>query len=871
MSQHPTPPRRAVRILEAVVEPGERAHLLADLEEGFARRLAEDSAFGANRWYWRQVAILVPPLAFSRVSGVITSGALVLDLRRAARSLRRSPAMTVATVVTLGIGIAGPTAAFGVISAMFAPLPVEGADRVVAVELLDRESGQGFAAPWFVYESWSGSTGFEATGAYTDDDEAVSGPGFAPARVPVARITPGVLEALAVTPILGRALDSSDLDEGNPRAALISEELWEEWFDRESGALGSELIVGGFHHSVVGVMPSSFGFPHNERVWTPLRVDDDLTRVDVVARLVAERSAPSVEAELSTALTYPDGVGIAWDRTGVMVEEFVVAQHGRRTRTLLWGLNLLVGLLVVIAAANVSALFLARGITRTSETAVRMSTGGSRWAVMRPLALEALLVSALGGALAVSAAHLIVSWLGANLDARGQVPYWADFGLSTELVGFAVVLMAGATLVAGVAPAARTTRVDLAREMQKEGRGGSPQRIPVLSTLVATEVALACVLLVTSAFIVRAALATVQRVGAFPMDGVLTAELLLESYAYPDTASRQLFWSDLTRILAEDRGVDAFALATAMPGDGTSDAWIALDGSTYERPEDWPRSQRRVVSPGFFDMFGMELADGRAFTDGDGFTAPRVAVVNDAWVEEHANGVTPVGREVRVRERDGDAVVYTIVGRALDPGVSVDDGERVAAIFLPVAQRQPPGLLVGVRMLPGARRPLEALTEAVRSIDRDLPIDNTMTLEAIVRRENDGGRILGLLFGSLGLAALLLAIVGLHGVVSFNAAQRVHAIGVMRALGAPESSVLRDVLTRGMRPVGIGLVAGMALAWLVTPILGREMLEGESAGPHDPLIFLLVPIVLLGGALVAAGKPALRAARIDPVAALKAD
>ncbi|MEM7414891.1 MAG: FtsX-like permease family protein [Gemmatimonadota bacterium] len=500
-----------------------------------------------------------------------------------------------------------------------------------------------------------------------------------------------------------------------------------------------------------------------------------------------------------------------------------------------------------------------------------MSTGGSRWAVMRPLALEALIVAAVGGVLAISGAHFIVSWLGANLDARGQVPYWADFGLSSGLVGFAVALMAGATLVAGVAPAIRTTRVDLAKEMQKEGRGGSVDRIPVLSTLVATEVALACVLLVTSAFIVRAALATVQRVGAFPLDGVLTAELLLESYAYPDTAARQLFWSDLDRLLDDDPGVDAFTMATAMPGDGTSDAWIALEGLTYDRPEDWPRSQRRVVSPDFFGMFGMDVADGRIFTDADGFDAPRVAVVNDAWVEEHLQGVSPVGRELRVRERNGDPVAYEIVGQVHDPGVSVDDGERVAAVFLPVAQRQPSSLLVGVRMLPGARRPLEALTEAVRSLDAELPLDNTMTLEAIVRRENDGGRIMGLLFGSLGLAALLLAIVGLHGVVAFNAAQRVHAIGVMRALGAPESSVLRDVLVRGLRPVAIGLVAGMALAWLLTPILGREMLEGEGGGPHDPLIFALVPLILLAGAVVAAGRPALHASRIDPVAALKAD
>lgn len=869
----PTPPRAAEWLLERVVEPSEVRTLLADLREGFARRRSSTSPARARRWYWRQTVILTLAFGAIRTRAAFTSGALVLDARRALRSLRRSPGLTTAAVITLGIGISAPSAAFGIISAMFSPLPVERPHEVVAVDLLDQESGRTFAASWSVFSAWrDGADGFEALGAYTDDDQAISGPGFAPVRIASVRVTPGVLEVLRVEPVLGRTLTADDTRADAPPAALIREDLWAAWFDRKPDALGAEITIGRDQFTVVGVMPAAFGFPEAHQVWTPLQspMADDAS-VDVVGRLAADRTPGSVEPQLRASLDGQSHVSADWARTGVEVEDFVVAQQGRRTLTLLWGLNVLVGLLVVIAAANVSALFLARGLTRTAETALRMSTGGGRWAVVRPLALEALFVSALGATLGVFLAHSVIGWMGGTLEARGALPYWADLDLSPGLLAFALVLMIGATLVAGVVPAIRTTNVDLASALKRDGRGGAQERVPLLSTLVGVEVALACILLVTSTVAVRGALGTIQRVGAFPTEGVVTAELLLESFAYPEVEDRQNFWAVLSERLRSDAGIESFSFASAMPGDGTSDAWMALDGALYDGVEAWPRSQRRVVTPDFFDMFGMDVAAGRAFSDADGPGTVRVAVVNDAWVAERLDGASPIGRRLHVRERGSDPVPYEIVGQVHDAGISVDDGERVAAVFLPVAQRQPDRLRVAVRAPIGAPPVFETLTAAVADIDRSLPLDRIMTLEALVRRENDGGRIMGGLFGSLGLAALLLAIVGLHGVVAFSTAQRTHAIGVMRALGATETGVVRDVLRRAMRPVGGGLVAGIAVSWMLTPLVSQELLAETATSAHDPWTFGLVPLVLLAGAALAVTRPALSATRVDPVAALKAE
>lgn len=866
------PPPAAVRLVARVADPADADVLLGDLAEGFARRVRDDGERAARRWYWKQALILLVGLSASHVKRVLTPGGLALDASRAGRSLARSPGLTLAGIVTLGLGIAAPTATFGTVDAMFSTLPVEDPDRVLSAWLVDPSNGRRVGIPFDLFRTWEdASTGFFALGAFDSHRSPVGGDGLTPRRLEVATMSAGVFRALGVEPLAGRLIAPADDQPGATPVVLLGEALWESWFDRDPDALGTTLRVGEGSYTVIGVMPAGFGFPESHDLWTSFLPSESTDHgISVVGRLAPGATATRAGAELKALVGRRPDADDRLRRAVVRVDEYVLAFHGRRVRTLMGGLNLLVGLLVVIAAANLSAFFLARGTARTGETAVRLALGSGRFGVVRPLVLEALAVSAGGTVLGVALATFATTWMGATLEARDALPYWAEFGLSPGLLAFATALMVGATLVSGLLPALRTSRVDVPHALKAGAlRGSGAATGRTLSTLVAVEVTLAFVLLMMSGFVVRSALATVQFTQAFPTEGVLTAELVLDDFAYPTPEDRRLFFQEVERRLAGSSAVAAFSFGSAMPGDGTSDARVVLDGQQPDADRDWPAVQRRVVSPSFFAMFGMPTVEGRTFGPGDP-DAPSVAVVNEAYARTLPGGGS-VGRSILVGERGQDAVLHEIVGVVEDQGVSVDDGQRVPAIFLPVGTRLPARFRVAVRGGGDGASALPALTEAVHGVDPDLPLDQVMTLEALVRRENDGGRVLGTMFGAVGLGALLLAIVGLYGVVSFTAARRAHDIAVMRALGARHRRVVAWTLRRGMAPVLAGVLVGLVASWFLTPVVGREMLEGTGPGPHDPILFLGVAALLLSAATAAVLVPARRASRIEPAGAMRAE
>lgn len=390
----------------------------------------------------------------------------------------------------------------------------------------------------------------------------------------------------------------------------------------------------------------------------------------------------------------------------------------------------------------------------------------------------------------------------------------------------------------------------------------------MLTFVLGAEVTMSCVLLILSGLVVKGALGTVPLVGAFPIDDVLTGRFVLESYDYETVEHRSSFYDALVRSLEEDPDVETFTLGSAMPGDGTSRTQVGLEGVSYEREQDWPLIQRRIVGPHFFDMFDMALLAGRVSGSGDRLEEPPVVMVNEAFARQQLPDGYVVGRRLMIGLAEGEPVAHEIVGLVTDPGISVDDGRRVAAVFLPLAQSVPEVSVLAVRARSGFEEAREIMVRDVRALDADLPLAPIVTLEAIVRRENDGGRIFGSLFGAFGLSALILAIVGLHGVVSFTTQQRTREIGVMRALGAQQRGVLVSTITRGLRPVVVGVVLETGLALLLAPLLGEGLFGTD---PRDPWVLTLVPLTLLLGATGAALLPALRASMIDPVTALRAE
>ncbi len=859
------PPAWAERLVDRLTRS---PHLLGDLQEEFEDRCTRRGRTSAHLWYWRQAGRLLVALGPRALGLWMHPGELAHDIRTALRGVRRAPGLTTAGALTLGIGIGGPTALFGIVDGMFARLPVPHPERVVSIRMLDPASGSAVSPTAEAYAAWqAGVRGLSHVGAYAPDRVAIASEGVVPTRVASAQITPDVLTLLEVRPVRGRTFVDADLRGGAEPVALIREDVWRSTFGADPGILGRTLRVDGQPHTVVGVLPQDFGFPEQQRLWTAFDPSWDRTRgLRLVGRLAPDSEASAVAQAMAAtmpALARADTlipVGAA-----VQVEEYVVATLGVETRRQLWFLLTVVTSLVVIAAANVAALLLARGATRTSEVAVRIAMGAGRRRVIRQLMVEASALAGVGMVLGLAIAVPTLGAFARVMENRGSLPYWADFGLTPGVLGFTGALMLLATLASGVVPALRTSEVDLSAAMKAGNPRGGRSTGRLLPTLVGLEMALSCVLLILSGLVVKGALAQIQRPADFDLAGVLTGRIVLEDFAYPGRAARDRFIGELGRRLDEDGSIASFSFTSALPGDGSAAVRMQLAHRADEPVQTWPFTQSRSVGLRFFNMFSMSVRSGRGFTAADRERAPRVAVVNEAFLVERALDTDVVGRSVLIPDADGTPVAHEVVGVVTDPGVSVDDGRRVAAVFLPLRQDEVEGLAIAVRAASGDDA-VARLRSHLAALDPDLPLERVMTLERVIQRENDGGRVFGLLFGGFGLAALVLAIVGLHGVVSFTAHQRRHEIGVMRALGAPRARVIRQTTGRGMRPVLIGLVAGIALSWLMSPMLG-DGLFGTDA--RDPLVWTAVPLTLLVGGLLAAVGPALRAARADPARALR--
>jgi putative ABC transport system permease protein len=864
-----SPPRIAQRLAQAL---SESAHLMGDLEEGYHDRVEHRGRVSAYLWYWRQALVLLKGLGLPGLRRMITPHEVGRDLRYAFRSFLRTPGLAAAGALTLGIGIGGPTAMFGILDGLYARLPVPDAENVVTFQPVDPSEGRVLLHGPAMYQAWLGPLpGVSHVGAYDSDRVALAGDGFSPIRVQEARVTASVLALLAVRPVIGRLLLPEDEVLGAPATALIREDLWQSQFDGSPDVLGQTVRVDGTPHTVIGVLPAGFGFPEQHRLWTvfiPSAAIGESFRV--VARLVDGADRNLLTQRLNA--TIPDlisaGVELA-PEVRFQVTEYVLATVGAQTQRMLRYLTFVVSFLVLIAAANVAALLLARGATRTSEIAVRIAIGAGRARVIRQLLLESLILAAGGVLVGLALAIPAIDWFAATLAARGPMPFWTNFGLTAPVLLFASSLMVLATLTAGIVPALRSSSVNISHAMRagdvRQGRISGR----LLSSLVGIEVMLSCALLVLSGLVVKGALGSMQRVGAFPLENVMTGRFVLEDFAYPTAEDREVFYTELIRRLEAAPGVEDFTVAQAMPGDGTSRRAVRPADQSFDRLEDWPRIQTRPVHSTFFEMFDMQRLSGRVFDSGDRLGESPVVVVNEAYAREHLGDGLVIGRSLMIwLNREVEAVRHEVIGVVTDPGVSVDDGRRIAAVFLPMAQAMPEVMMIALHARDGFGRALEVMQTNVTAIDADLPLDRVMTLEAVVRRENDGGRIFGTLFGAFGLSALTLAIVGLHGVVGFTAQQRTRDIGIMRALGARERSLVLQMTGRGLKPVIVGLVLGMGLSWVLAPLMGDGLYDVH---PHDPLVLGLVPSALLLGGWLAAMGPAWRAARTSPVQALRAE
>ena len=816
------------------------------------------------------------------------------DLRYAWRALAAAPGVAVAAILSLALGIGANTAIFSVASPLLlSPLPYADPDRLVI--LWNRSPGLGIAEDWFSTAQYFDIRG---TGAFADVALAIGGNdnltgGGEPERIGTIRVSSNLLPMLGVRPALGRLFTADEDRAGAAGTALLAHGTWLRRYGGDPAAVGRPLIVNGVSYRIVGVLPASFTLPRDvlptlggaeqAELLLPLPLGPDAptirTREDynILARLPSGVTAAAAQARMD-ALTarlrrehpavYPANGQLTFGI--VPLREQVVGE----VRRPLWILVGAVGLVLLVACANVAHLLLARAIGRRREMAVRAAIGAGAARLVRQLLTESLLLAGAGGLAGLLVAAAGVQ--GLHALGRGSVPRIDAIGLDGRVLAFTAILSIASGLLFGLAPAWRLSRLDLTRDLNDAGRGASGTGAlwrrghGLRRLLVVAEIALAVVLLVGATLVVR----SVARLAAVPPGfdpaGVLTFELTMQGQRYAKGADGHLAYRDLWRRIAALPGVEAAGAISALPLSQMF-AWgpIVVEGRTRAPGEAFINADMRFVDGEYFRAMRIPLVEGRLFVDGDRRPGPLVALVDARMAAQLWPGGSPIGRRVQLGAGDDpDAPWITIVGVVGDVKQYTLDGDSRIAMYLPHAQFPVRAMNVVIRSGADPAALTAAARQALRAVDRELPMYRVRTMEARVGESLARRRFLMVLLALFAGVAVGLAAIGTYGVLAYLVSQGRRELAIRMALGATTGDVLRLVAGHGMAIAAAGVAAGLAGALLAARLLDTVLFEVSAT---DPLTFAGVTLALAVIALLASIAPAWRAARIDPVAALSAD
>ena len=805
---------------------------------------------------------------------------LLKDLKYAGRGLFRTPGVSVVAVLALALGVGLTAIMFSIVyGALHRGLPFEGADRLMYVAH-SRPSEDVGSMPVPVHDFLdyqARQRSFEALAGFYQGTVNVRGP-ERPDRYEGAFMSANAFDVLGVRPLIGRGFVDDDARPGAPLVLMLGHRVWQERFGGSPDVLGSTVTVNGEAAEVVGVMPEGFEFPFAQEVWVPLRLDAlALPRgqgqgLSLYGRLREGVTADQASAEFAGVAAQLEAEYPSTNQGIVPVVRPYESQFiGDDVARLLYTMLATVGLVLLIACANVANLLLARAAVRTRDVAIRTAMGASRWRVVVQLMAEAFVLAAVGAALGAA-----LAWVGIGMFDRAveptDPPFWLDFRLDGPIVAFVVAATGLAALVSGALPAVRASATDVNSVLKDESRGSSSLSLGRLSRgLVVAEVAMSVALLVASGLMIKSVLTLRDLDYGFPTHDVFTARVALFEERYPTPDDRQRVWDEIERRARELPGVRAAAIVDALPGLGSNGGRVAIEGESYAADRDLPPTRWVRVSPGFFETFEVDVLAGRPFDERDVRDAPQVAIVNESFVRRHFADGQALGRRVRLGDLRSEASWREIVGVVPDmrlEGVGNTDPPPPDGVYLPVAQDDSRFLSI---TLVGSGAPLsyaEPVRDLVSAVDADTPIYFVRTLQAAIDEGLWFYRIFGGLFAAFGAAALFLASVGLFGVMSFSVSRRAPEMGIRMALGAQAAQVRRLVLGQSMRQMALGMALGAGLAVLVAR--GLQMVV-YGARPWDPATYALVFLVLAATGLVATAVPAMRATRVDPVEALRSE
>jgi putative ABC transport system permease protein len=814
---------------------------------------------------------------------------LYQDVRFALRTLWTNRGFALVAVAALALGVGANSAIFSVVNAVvLRPLPYKDPERLVALWVGLNQKGFEeieVSAPEFT-DFRTRSSSLEKVAAYSAGGFNMTGAGE-PERIQGLQATAGLFPALGVAPLKGRAFTEEEDRPGADAVVVISHSLWQRRFGGDPEVLNKTLTLDGQVCAVVGVMPASFHFPDNDtEIWKPIAFDAELLGpnnrgshfLSAVGRLKDGVSFEQARTEVATLArtvggesptTYPRGL----NATLRPLQEEVVGDAVRKPLYLMLGA---VGLVLLIACANVANLLLARAASRRKEVAVRTALGASRARIVRQLLTESLLLSLAGGSVGLVLALWGVDLLVALAPAG--TPRVEEIGLDARVVAFtfAVSLLTG--LVFGLAPALHASKVDLNESLKDGTRGATegPKRGRLRGLLVVAEFAIALVLLACAGLLIKS-FARVREVSpGFDASHVLTMRVVLPESKYKGYDEHRAFFSNLFARLRALPGVESVGANNLLPfsGGGGSRTFL-IEGRPAPPGQPKPEEQLRFVTPGYFESMRIPFMRGRDFTERDVNGAPRVAVVSRSMAERHWPGEDAVGKHIAYAGiRQGDKPdwieIVGVVGDVKHRGLDI---ESKPEIYVPVHQplfasrpTPPLSLYVVVRTSVDPASLARAARGEVLAVDAEQPVANMKTMEQRLAESVAQRRFQMTLLGLFAGVALLLAVVGIYGVMSYTVARRTHEIGVRVALGAQGRDVLRLVLRQGMWLTLAGVASGLAIAYVLTRLMS-SMLYGVSA--TDPLTFALVSLILTAAALVACLAPARRATKVDPMEALR--
>jgi len=806
---------------------------------------------------------------------------LLQDLRYGFRTLMRKPGFTIVAVIALALGIGANTAIFSVVnSVLLRPLAYKDPERLVTINHDYPKINLKASVSAIGYTHYrDNAKSFESVAALTGGSFNLTGSGD-PERLIGLSVTHNFFSTLGVNAALGRVFLPEEDQPGKNKVVVLSHGFWQRRFSGDQGLVNKTITLNDESYTVVGVMPASFQFGREfgqiVDLWAPIAFTPEqlsfnrltFENLEVYARLKPGVAIQQAQAELDTIASnlrrqYMPGADRSnWGLTTRSLRELVVGDISQA----LWILMGIVGLVLLIACANVANLLLARAADRQKEMAIRAALGAGRWRVIRQLLTESSLLAVTGGALG-----LLLAWAGINALVKVnqvRIPRAHEIGLDWRVLAFTLGVSLLTGVIFGLVPALQTSKADLHETLKEGGRSGSSgARAWVRNTLVVFEMALALVVLISAGLLIRSFWRLQQVNPGFAPQNVLAMSLGLPATKYREPAQRANFYKEVLQRIRALPGVRSAGATSILPLSGNnSSGSFRIEGREIPQGQSMPHGDRWAATTDYFSTMKIPIIRGRFFDDRDTMDSQPVAIVDETMARKYWPNEDPVGKRISFQGGQQNPIWREIVGIVGHVKHKALEGESRVQYYIPHTQVQNANMNLVVRTDADPASLTGAVRGAISELDKDLPVFRVRTMEQFVTDSMAQRRFAMTLLGIFAAVALALAAVGLYGVLSYSIMQRSHEIGIRMALGAEVRDVLRLVVGQGMLLALAGVALGSVAAFLLTRLMANLLFDVKAS---DPLTFAAIALLLTLVALAACFVPARRATKVDPIVALR--